>query len=468
MGYRKGISPLIAAVLLIAFTMAVAGMFSQWVPGLIQSTQEDVSDSSDTVLDASQAELDISQTRYNPGSGKLTVTFRNSGQGDMANFTVTAYGDKPVQRQVDRSLSQEEIATVEIDTQSPPQRVEVSSRSLPVSAESDDFETVSVFEPFIMVVDTSNSGDTDNNQFRINTGSGSFDYDVSANGSIANSDSELNGVKGDVLLEWDSPGVYRVEISGDFPHMKYGFGTDSTKIQSVKQWGDIQWQSMKSMFSYAENMRIKASDNPEMSQVESTSEMFRYAISINSDLNGWDTSSVINMKGMFSSADSFNGDVSEWDTSNVENMNRLFYGASNFNGDVSKWNTSSVTNMNEMFSLTSFNQDISSWDTSNVEDMVHMFNGVSEFNQDIGSWDTSSVNDMSGMFLGADNFNQDISSWNTSSVTGMEYLFNDASSFNQDISSWCVEQIGSKPESFDTGSGFEGDSAKQPNWGQTC
>jgi hypothetical protein len=47
-------------------------------------------------------------------------------------------------------------------------------------------------------------------------------------------------------------------------------------------------------------------------------------------------------------------------------------------------------------------------------------------------------------------------------------MFENASSFDQDISGWCVSQIGSEPSNFDTGSGFDGDTAKQPNWGDTC
>jgi hypothetical protein len=80
-------------------------------------------------------------------------------------------------------------------------------------------------------------------------------------------------------------------------------------------------------------------------------------------------------------------------------------------------------------------------DISNVTDMHFMF-GYSPFNQPIGEWDTSNVTDMARMFK--------------------------SSSFNQDISQWCVSKITSKPIDFDLDSGFEGETSKQPQWGEPC
>lgn len=38
---RKGISPLIAAVMLLAFAMAIGGIFSEWSGQLVQSSTDD-------------------------------------------------------------------------------------------------------------------------------------------------------------------------------------------------------------------------------------------------------------------------------------------------------------------------------------------------------------------------------------------------------------------------------------------
>jgi flagellin-like protein len=85
---RKGISPLIAAVLLIAFTMAVASIFAQWAPQLMQQAQGDTSDRANEIqtcsdrtmslsvdTDASPTTATIQQTGGTEGIGNLTVTW---------------------------------------------------------------------------------------------------------------------------------------------------------------------------------------------------------------------------------------------------------------------------------------------------------------------------------------------------------------------------------------------------------
>ena len=58
--------------------------------------------------------------------------------------------------------------------------------------------------------------------------------------------------------------------------------------------------------------------------------MFSIAYVFNSDISGWDVSSVTNMNHMFCSAKLFNSDISGWDVSNVQNIKYIFYNATNF------------------------------------------------------------------------------------------------------------------------------------------
>ena len=274
-------------------------------------------------------------------------------------------------------------------------------------------------DPFVMVVDTSKSGSTGTSNFNLRTGTEpGFNYNISVNGSTANSSSELENLNNDALINWNSPGHYEVKVTGEFPHMEYNV-PEAEKISKVRQWGDIRWENMSSMFEDATNMRSTASDNPDLSEVQDISSMFE-------------------------NARSFNGSVGSWDTSSVTDMRKVFEQAK------------------------SFNKDISSWDTSGVTDMNSMFREAIRFNRNIDSWDTSSVTDMHEMFYGAAEFNRDISSWDTSSVTDMGLMFGEAGNFSRDISGWCVSQIGDKPDNFDTDSGFEGQSGLQPNWAESC
>ena len=254
--------------------------------------------------------------------------------------------------------------------------------------------------------------------------------------------------------EYENMGNYDISIFA----LDLRIGSDSyaesiqktQPITDIKQWGSIQWTSMRYMFSHCESLSTwSAIDSP-------------------------DLSNVTDMSRLFLDAYNFNQDISNWDTSNVADMSHLFAGSGInleelhiFNQDISNWDTSNVTNMAYMFNYNeAFNQNISTWDTSNVTNMAGMFYGYNHpFNQDISNWDTSNVTDMDQMFSRAINFNQDISTWNTSNVTTMNNMFDGASAFDQDLSNWAVANIPSKPPYFDRNSAFEGQTAKQPQWG---
>lgn len=81
---RKGISPLIAAVLLIAFTMAVASLFAQWAPQLIQNAQGDTSNRTDEIQECSSVSLEL----INPSVNQTTVR-QATGDKDIGNVSVT-------------------------------------------------------------------------------------------------------------------------------------------------------------------------------------------------------------------------------------------------------------------------------------------------------------------------------------------------------------------------------------------
>ena len=224
----------------------------------------------------------------------------------------------------------------------------------------------------------------------------------------------------DQVHAYEEAGTYAVAITGNFERIHLnGHTTNAPKLQSIEQWGDVQWTSMRSAFYGATNMVYNAADVPDLSGVTDMSWMFVRADSFNGNFSTWDVSGVTDMSGMFGGANSFNGDISGWDVSGVTDMNAMFQEAL-FNGDISSWDVSSVTDMSGMFfGATSFNSDISEWDVSGVTDMSGMFNSAVAFNSDLSDWDVSGVTDMSGMFNSAFAFNSDLSDWDVSSVTDM-------------------------------------------------
>lgn len=293
---------------------------------------------------------------------------------------------------------------------------------------------------------------------------------------------------GDPSHTYDSAGTYTVEISGVFPSIQLNNSTSATKLMSIEQWGDIEWQSFTNAFYGASNMVYNATDAPNLSLVTNMRDMFRDASSFNGDISSWDVSNVIDMGGVFRDASSFNGDISNWDVSNATNMVYMFFGASAFNQDLNNWDVSSVTamaglfkdasafngrisnwdvnkvtNMAEMFSgAMSFNQDINEkitfnvrrWNVRNVTSMKDMFKGAISFNRDIRQWGVNNVINMSGMFSGATSFNQDIGRWDVSNVVYMSNMFSGATAFNQDIGSWVVRNVTSMGGMFSGASSF--------------
>ncbi len=245
---------------------------------------------------------------------------------------------------------------------------------------------------------------------------------------------------GDATHNYASAGIYTVKIIGDFPRIYFNNSGDKDKIQSVEQWGNIEWTSMIQSFFGCSNLAINAVDAPDLSLVTDMGSMFRNS-GINQDINHWDVSNVIIMSRVFSHAISFNKPLDQWNVSNANNMGGMFAGATSFNQNIGGWNTGNVTEMDDMFEdAVSFNQDIGSWNTSNVYHMKDMFKGAILFNQNISNWNTSSVDTMKEMFLGATTFNQPLN-WDVSNVEDMTEMFAGAIAFNQDLGSWDLTSI---------------------------
>ncbi|MRX66331.1 BspA family leucine-rich repeat surface protein [Maribacter luteus] len=292
-------------------------------------------------------------------------------------------------------------------------------------------------DDFITTWKTDNDGESNNNQITIPTGNGTFAYTV----DWGDGSTDTNVYTGDATHTYATAGTYTVSISGDFPHLRNDYNTDSEKLLTVEQWGNQVWESMEKSFYYCSNMIVNASDAPDLTQVTNMNSMFGYAKLIDSNIDNWNVSNVTEMSRMFVGAETFNQDLNSWDVSNVILMEGMFLQADSFNGNISNWNVSKVTTMANMFISTAFNQDISGWNVSNVEDMDDMFNDASNFNQNIGNWNVSKVTDMGGMFEEATSFNQDIGGWNVSLVQDMSGMFADAISFNQDIGNWDVSNV---------------------------
>ncbi|MDM8564070.1 BspA family leucine-rich repeat surface protein [Candidatus Halobeggiatoa sp. HSG11] len=272
---------------------------------------------------------------------------------------------------------------------------------------------------FITTWKTDNPGTSNPTSITIPTKSSlTYSYDVDWNNDGI---FDEFGITGDVTHDFSTAGTYTIRIQGSFPRIYFNDDGDKDKILDVEQWGSIAWKSMSSAFQGASNLRVTATDSPDLSDVTSMYQMFQDATTFNQDISNWNVSTVTDMAYLFYQS-SFNQDISAWDVSNVTDMAYLFY-KSSFNQDISAWNVSNAIDMHRMFQYSAFNQDISSWNVISATDMRKMFDTATAFNQDIGSWNVSNVTTMESMFDGATAFNQDLSTWNVSSVADMTSMF---------------------------------------------
>ncbi|GAB5472410.1 MAG: hypothetical protein Mars2KO_05090 [Maribacter sp.] len=293
---------------------------------------------------------------------------------------------------------------------------------------------------FIASWNTSHPGTSQNDQIIIPTFPGeTYNYTVDwGDGSFD------VGVTGDITHTYQTPGMYRVSISGDFPRIYFNNAGDAKKLLNLVQWGNINWTSMERAFYGCSNFNVTASDTPNLSQVTSMRRMFQdcSSLSAGASFNRWDVSNVTDMRFLFNNASFFDISISNWDVSKVRNMSGMFRNATLFDQPIGNWNVSEVRNMAGMFwRATNFNQNIGGWNVSRVRNMSRMFDNAENFNQNIGNWNVGRVTNMNYMFSRARAFNQNIGNWGVQQVRTMGFMFRRATNFDQNLGNWNVGSV---------------------------
>ena len=294
--------------------------------------------------------------------------------------------------------------------------------------------------PFIIEVNTANTGVSNADQFQFTGAEGDYDVVAKQNDIVV---STFNDLSGQQTITLPSSGVYVLEVIpkevNGFNRIAFNNGGDKLKITDIKQWGEAAWSSFERAFFGCSNMLTTATDVPNLSNVENMSIMFTNASSANPNTSNWDVGSVTNMGNMFLNASLANPDTTNWDVSSVTNMGFMFNRASIANPNTTNWDVSSVTTMFAMFlDAPSANPDTSNWYVSSVTNMGNMFRGASSANPDTSNWDVSSVTTMIRMFRNASSANPDVSNWDVSSVTTMIRMF-EGSNLSEENLTACYE-----------------------------
>lgn len=90
----KGLSPLIAIVLIVAFVVAIAGIISVWLSGLTTQQTETIGADSESFVKCASNTFTVSDVKYlrNASSSLVNVTAVSGGSMVMKNITVTIVG----------------------------------------------------------------------------------------------------------------------------------------------------------------------------------------------------------------------------------------------------------------------------------------------------------------------------------------------------------------------------------------
>jgi flagellin-like protein len=139
---RKGISPIIASVLLLAVSLAVVGIFSGWAPELAQDVTDSTSNSTYETIACNEASIEI-RSAYDDGTD-VTVSIRNNGDENLNNLSLVAFDQNgQIQAQENNvALSTGQISDETISSASGADYIEAFSEACgSVTARIDDINT---------------------------------------------------------------------------------------------------------------------------------------------------------------------------------------------------------------------------------------------------------------------------------------------------------------------------------------
>lgn len=108
------------------------------------------------------------------------------------------------------------------------------------------------------------------------------------------------------------------------------------------------------------------------------------------NLNSWDTSGIIEMRGTFENCRDFEVFINEWDTSNVTNMKSIFNN-SNLMFNISSWNVENLENAASAFSNAKVSCSLKDWKPIKLERALSMFIGCNAENINIKNWELPSL-----------------------------------------------------------------------------
>ncbi len=129
---NKGLSPLIALVIVVAITLAISGVIANWSNVFVRERVEDVSDTAGDKIKCQNAAMRIKDGELNTTSQKVTVTAENTGTIQLTDFEFDVLLTNGT------SISSSPETSVDLD----PERERVMTTSDVIESDADNIDNV--------------------------------------------------------------------------------------------------------------------------------------------------------------------------------------------------------------------------------------------------------------------------------------------------------------------------------------
>ncbi len=195
----------------------------------------------------------------------------------------------------------------------------INSHSWNITGDAKSCPIIGITDAFVTTWETT----TSNEEIKIPTAGGGFDYTVDWGDGITTS-----GHATYATHIYSAPGLYTVKITGLFPQIyMQGAGASKPKLKSIEKWGDNEWRNMNSAFASAVNVVNNATDIPNTSFVKSMAYMFYNAKQFDADLGSWNIKNVTSMTHALSyaalSTSNYDNTLIGWGSQSVKSGVRL-------------------------------------------------------------------------------------------------------------------------------------------------
>lgn len=135
----KGISPIVATVLLVVLAVSVAGLVGTWISGFAKKNTEIISEGSENEISCSFGNVKLTNLKY--CNNYMSGWIKNMGTTSLGNLTLQViYQNSSLQTvPLNRSLGIGEMHVFNISTSSNYQKIRVSTNCSIVTDESGSF-----------------------------------------------------------------------------------------------------------------------------------------------------------------------------------------------------------------------------------------------------------------------------------------------------------------------------------------